>query len=191
MGDKRGEREEITSAGASPGGVRAPPAGCGRTHVGDDGDEGVRDGEGEALRRPRLEALLHQREAVLAAEQADIAQQVQGNLHVLGKGDMSRLNGLHSNCESLNLVRIQLKKVSLRAEMKTEEKNKSGCSHSCRRRSPGCCSHEPICPGDGERKGKQQKIRSLRVVETMSAPLRRPRCSKSVRTANSLRAKLA
>lgn len=91
------------SAGANPGGVRAPPAGwlagcgCGRTHVGDDGDEGVRDGEGEALWRPRLEALLHQGETVLAAEQADVAQQVQGNLHVLGKGHMTRLNGLNKN----------------------------------------------------------------------------------------------
>lgn len=114
------------SAGANPGGVRAPPAGrlagcgCGWTHVGDDGDEGVRDGEGEALRRPRLEALLHQGEAVLAAEQADVAQQVQGNLHVLGKGHMTRLNGLNKNYESLNLVKIQLKKVPFGGKMKIE-----------------------------------------------------------------------
>lgn len=54
-----------------------------KTHVRDDGDEGVGDGEGEALRSARLEALLHQRQAVLPAEQADVSQQVQGNLHVL------------------------------------------------------------------------------------------------------------
>lgn len=55
----------------------------GETHVGDDGDEGVRDGEGEALRGARLEALLHQGEAVLPAEQTDVAQQMQRHLHVL------------------------------------------------------------------------------------------------------------
>ena len=53
------------------------------THVGDDGDEGVGDGEGEALRRSRLEAFLHQGEAVLPAEQTDVAQQMQRHLHVL------------------------------------------------------------------------------------------------------------
>lgn len=53
------------------------------THVGDDGDEGVGDGEGEALRSARLEALLHQREAVLPAEQTDVTQQVQRHLDVL------------------------------------------------------------------------------------------------------------
>lgn len=102
-------------------GLELPLLAVGGTHVGDDSDEGVRNGEGEALRRPRLEALLHQREAVLAAEQADVAQQVQGDLHVLGKGHMTRLNGLNSNSESMNLGRIQLKKVPLRAEMTTEE----------------------------------------------------------------------
>ena len=53
------------------------------THVGDDGDEGVGDGEGEALRSARLEALLHQGEAVLPAEQTDVTQQMQRHLHVL------------------------------------------------------------------------------------------------------------
>lgn len=57
-----------------------------RTHIGDDGDEGVGDGEGEALRGSRLEAFLHQGKAVLPTEQADVAQQVQRNLHVLGPG---------------------------------------------------------------------------------------------------------
>lgn len=54
-----------------------------KTHIGDDGDEGVGDGEREALWSARLEALLHQGEAVLPAEQADVSQQVQGNFHVL------------------------------------------------------------------------------------------------------------
>ena len=56
-----------------------------RTHVGDDGDEGVGDGEGQALRVACLEALLHQREPLLPAKQADVAQQMQRDLHVLGK----------------------------------------------------------------------------------------------------------
>ena len=56
---------------------------CVWTHVGDDGDEGVCDGEGEALRSARLEAFLHQGEAVLPTEQTDVAQQMQRNLHVL------------------------------------------------------------------------------------------------------------
>ncbi len=56
---------------------------CWWTHVGDDGDEGVSDGEGEALRGARLEALLHQGEAVLPTEQTDVTQQMQRHLHVL------------------------------------------------------------------------------------------------------------
>lgn len=53
------------------------------THIGDDGDEGVGDGEGEALWSAQLEALLHEREAVLPAEQTDVTQQMQRHLHVL------------------------------------------------------------------------------------------------------------
>lgn len=53
------------------------------THIGHDGDEGVGNGEGEALWGSQLKALLHQREAVLPAEQADVSQQMQRNLHVL------------------------------------------------------------------------------------------------------------
>lgn len=66
-----------------------------RTHIGDDGDEGVGDGEGEAFRGSRLEALLHQGEAVFPTEQADVAQQVQRNLHVLGAGG-DRQNNIRS-----------------------------------------------------------------------------------------------
>lgn len=66
-----------------------------RTHIGDDGDEGVGDGEGEALRGSRLEALLHQGEAVLPTEQADVAQQVQRNLHVLGATDKTTSDPSH------------------------------------------------------------------------------------------------
>lgn len=86
--------------GVNPGGERAPLLGAGmaRTHIGDDGDEGVGDGEGEALRGSRLEALLHQGEAVLPTEQADVAQQVQRNLHVLGArwGGGHRQNNIRS-----------------------------------------------------------------------------------------------
>lgn len=63
------------------------------THVGDDGDEGVGDGEGEALRRSRLEAFLHQGEAVLPAEQAHVAQQVQWHLHILRGATASLVSG--------------------------------------------------------------------------------------------------
>lgn len=64
-----------------------------RTHIGDDGDEGVGDGEGKTLRGSRLEALLHQGETVLPTEQADVAQQVQRNLHVLGVGGCGGVGG--------------------------------------------------------------------------------------------------
>ena len=70
------------------------------THIGDDGDEGVSDGEGEALRCSRLEALLHQGKAVLPAEQADVTQQMQRNLHVLdsrGRQRAGRVYKRHRN----------------------------------------------------------------------------------------------
>lgn len=66
-------------------------------HVGDDGDEGVGDGEREALRGARLEALLHQREAVLPTEEADVAQQMQRDLHVLGNADAGSDSGKSLN----------------------------------------------------------------------------------------------
>lgn len=53
------------------------------THVGDDGNEGVGDREGEALWSAQLEALLHKREALLPAEQTDVTQQMQRHLHIL------------------------------------------------------------------------------------------------------------
>lgn len=53
------------------------------THVRDDGDEGMCDGEGESIRSAELKAVLHQREAVLPAEHTHISQQVQRNLHIL------------------------------------------------------------------------------------------------------------
>lgn len=53
------------------------------THIRDYGDEGVGDGEGEALWSAQLEALLHQGEAMFPTEQADIAQQMQRYLHIL------------------------------------------------------------------------------------------------------------
>lgn len=53
------------------------------THVRDDGDEGMCDGEGESVRSAELKAVLHQREAVLPTEHTHISQQVQRDLHVL------------------------------------------------------------------------------------------------------------
>lgn len=62
--------------------MSAPQCLC-ETYVGDDGDEGVGDGERQALWRAPLEALLHEGEAVLPAEQTDVPQQVKRHLHVL------------------------------------------------------------------------------------------------------------
>lgn len=59
------------------------------THIGDDGDEGVGNGEGQALWRAWLKAVLHERQTVLATEQANIAQQVQGDLHILENGKIT------------------------------------------------------------------------------------------------------
>lgn len=53
------------------------------THIGDDGDEGVGNGKGEALWSAQLKALLHKREAMLPAEQTDVTQQMERYLHIL------------------------------------------------------------------------------------------------------------
>lgn len=53
------------------------------THVRDDGDESMCDGERESIRSAKLKAVLHQREAVLPAEHTHVSQQVQRNLHIL------------------------------------------------------------------------------------------------------------
>ena len=69
------------------GSGRAGLRGVGRrTHVGDDGDEGVGDGEGQGLGRAELEAVLHEGQAVLPAEQAHVAEEVQRDLHILSRG---------------------------------------------------------------------------------------------------------
>lgn len=67
----------------------------GRTHVRDNGDEGMCDGEGERVRSAELKAVLHQREAVLPAEHTHVSQQVQRNLHVLKHTHVTALHQQH------------------------------------------------------------------------------------------------
>lgn len=54
------------------------------------------DREGEALWSAKLEALLHQGEAVFPTEQADVAQQMQRYLHILDKSRAGLQTVIHS-----------------------------------------------------------------------------------------------